>query len=110
MRRIIAFLLFTISVFGQDLALARLKQELKTAQDHDASDQKRAREILQKTGAWPDDLKGLGAARIARVHAALLSWIESQLPMGRSARAIKSSDWEAAVRRQLGAAGIVEKE
>jgi hypothetical protein len=110
MRRIIAFLLSTISVFGQDLALARLKQELKTAQDQDVSDQKRAQEILQKTGAWPDDMKGRGAARIARVHAALLSWIESQLPMGRSATAIKSSDWEAVVHRQLAAAGIAEKE
>jgi hypothetical protein len=110
MRRVIAALFFTITVCGQDLALARLKQELKTARDQEASDEKRASEILQKTGAWPDDVKGRGAARIARVHAALLSWIESQLPMARSAVAIKSSDWEAAIHRQLVAAGIAENE
>ena len=60
MSQVIAFLLFTISIFGQDTALARLQQELKTARDRDASDEKRASEILQKTGAWPDD-KGRGA-------------------------------------------------
>jgi len=110
MCRIIAFLLFAISVFGQDVALARLKQELKTAQDQETSDYKRADEIQRKTGAWPDDMQGRGAARIAQVHAALLSWIESRLPMGPSAAAIKSSDWEAAIGRRLAAAGIGEKE
>ncbi len=110
MGKIIASFLFAISVFGQDLALARLKHELKAAQDQDVSDQKTATEILRKTGAWPENMQGRGAARMARVHAALLSWIESQLPMGRSAIAIKSSDWEAAIHRQLVAAGIAEKE
>ncbi len=47
---------------------------------------------------------------MARVHSALLSWIETQLPTGPSAIAIKSSDWEAAMSRQLAAAGIAEKE
>jgi hypothetical protein len=103
MCRIIAFLLFTTSIFGQHSALTRLKQELKAAQDQEASDQKKDR-------AEQGDMKGRGAARIARVHAALLSWIESRLPMGPSAAAIKSSDWEAAVYRQLTAAGIAEKE
>jgi hypothetical protein len=110
MCRVIAALFFGITVLGQDLALARLKQELKAAQDQDISDQETATEIVRKTGAWPENMEGRGAARIARVHAALLSWIESQLPMGRSAIAIKSSDWEAAMRRQLAAAGIAEKE
>jgi hypothetical protein len=110
MLRALAFLLAVGSVFGQDAALARLKQELKTAQDEDASDQKRAEELQRKTGAWPDDMEGRGAARLARVHAVLLNWIESQLPMGRSAIAIKSSDWEAAMGRQLAAAGIAGKE
>jgi hypothetical protein len=109
MCRVVAFLLFTISTFGQDSALARLKQELKAAQDQDASDQKKAHEMRKETGTWPDD-KGRGAARIVRVHAALLSWIESRLPNGPNAAAIKSSDWEAAIHRQLAAAGIAEKE
>src|ERR1700691_581209 len=84
MLRALTFLLAVGSVSGQDAALARLKQELKTAQDEDASDQKRAEERQRKTGAWPDDLEGRGSARLARVHAVLLNWIESQLPMGRS--------------------------
>jgi hypothetical protein len=110
MLRVLAFLLAVRAVFGQDAPLERLKQELKAARDQSASDEKRALEIVKKTGAWPDDTKGRGAARIARVHAALLSWIESRLPMGRSAAAIKSSDWETAMQRQLGVAGIAEKE
>jgi len=110
MAKIIVLLFVTIALFGQDLSLARLKQELKTARDQETSDQRQATEVLRRTGAWPDNMQGKGAARIARVHAALLSWIESQLPMGRSAIAIKSSDWEAAMRRQLASAGIAEKE
>jgi hypothetical protein len=110
MRGTMALLLFAVSLDGQDLALARLKQELKTARDRETSEQRQATEVLRKTGAWPDNVQGNGAARIARVHDALLSWIESQLPMGRSAIAIKSSDLEAAMRRQLASAGIAEKE
>jgi hypothetical protein len=110
MCRIIAFLLFAISVYSQDAALAQLKQELKAARDQEISAEHKAQEAKEKTGVWPEAERGLSAARIARVHAALQSWIESHLPIGRSAAAIKSSDWEAAMRRQLAAAGIAEKE
>jgi hypothetical protein len=47
---------------------------------------------------------------MARVHAALRSWLESRLPMGRSALAVKSSDLEAAMRKELAAAGIAPRE
>jgi hypothetical protein len=110
MRKIVSLVFVASTVFGQDLALAGLKQELKIAQDQDISDQKTATEIVRKTGAWPENMEGRGAARIARVQAALLNWIESQLPMGRSAIAIKSSDWEAAMHRRLVGAGIAEEE
>jgi hypothetical protein len=110
MRGLIAVLLFGVSLAGQDLGLARVKQELKTARDQESADQKRADEILRKTGAWPDDMQGRSAARMARVHAALLNWIEARLPMGPSTAAIKSSDWETAMHRELAAAGIAEKE
>ncbi|HTB12840.1 MAG TPA: hypothetical protein VK752_14765 [Bryobacteraceae bacterium] len=109
MRRAIAFLLAAGTVFGQDAALARLKQELKTARDQEISAERKAQAEKEKTGVWPEAEQGLSAARIARVHTALLSWIELQLPMGRSAAAIKSSDWEAAIHSQLAAAGIAEK-
>jgi hypothetical protein len=99
----------TVSVFGQDPALARLKQELATAREQEASEARAAEENLKKTGVWTEEYKGHNAERMTRVHAALLSWIESRLPMDQSAIAIKSSDWEAAMRKELAAAGIVEK-
>jgi hypothetical protein len=106
MRSLIVLLFAVASVFGQDAALARLKQELKTAREQKTSEARAAKENLKKTGVWTEEFKGHGAARMVRVHAALLSWIESRLPMGQSAMALKSSDWEAAMGRKLNAAGI----
>ena len=88
----------------------RLKQELKTAREQEATEDREADENRKKTGEWTKEKEGHNAARMARVHAALLGWIESQLPRGPSAAAIKSSDWEAAVHRQLVRAGMAEKE
>lgn len=110
MIRLLVALLVVCSAFAQDSALERLKQELKVAREQDIADDRKARNENEKTGVWPDEEKGRKAARIARVHSALLAWIESQLPKGPSASAIKSSDWEQAIQKQLVAAGIAEKE
>jgi hypothetical protein len=109
MVRALAFLLIMGALFAQDSALARLQQELKTARDQEIGEEQKAQAEKDKTGVWPDAEEGRAAARIARVHAALISWIESELPMGRSAAAVKSSDWEAAIRRQIAAAGFNEE-
>jgi hypothetical protein len=109
MIRSLLALFFCCALFAQDSALERLQRELKIAQEQETSEAQKAEEDRKKTGVWTEANKGHNAARMARVHSTLLSWIESRLPMGQSAIAIKSSDWEASMRRQLAAAGIGEK-
>jgi hypothetical protein len=109
MRSLIAALLFSALLHAQDSALTRLKQELKAAREQSASDEKQAMEAVRATGKWPEGMEGRNAARMVRVHAALLNFLEARLPNGPSAAAIKSADWEASMRKQLASAGIGEK-
>ncbi len=97
-------------MFGEDSALVRLKQELKTAREQKATEDREEAENQKKTGEWTKENEGHNAARIARVHTALRSWLESRLPVGRTALAVKSSDLEAAMSKELVTAGIAPKE
>jgi hypothetical protein len=93
MGKIIASFLFAISVFGQDLALARLKHELHTA---------RAAQLQADTQP-----KDGGAAAIATVHSALRDWVELRLPqtlqfLPRDVTLLQSS-----LQKELAAAGLL---
>ena len=88
---IIALLLFTSSVFGQDPALTRLKHEMAIAREQS--------EHVKQFGEN-------GTARIVAVHAALRNWIEPKLPKDISSLARVSWQLEAALPQELVQAGL----
>jgi hypothetical protein len=94
MCKIIAYFLIAVSMFGQDVALERLKRELYTV---------RAAELQRQTDTQPKDD---GGAAIATVHSTLRDWIELRLPqtlqfLPRDVTLLQSS-----LQKELAAAGL----
>lgn len=83
MRKLVIFILATVSLFGQDAALARLKQHLADTRAH-ASDEK-------------FDFAG----RVAASHASLRDWLETQIPKEGNPPTIRSSALESILNRAL---------
>lgn len=106
MIRVLVALFIASCAFAQDLALERLKQELKIIREQDDQDAREASVVLAKTGDWPEDERKRSAARIEHVQTALRDWIESRLSNGPNAAAISSSAWQSSTERELADAGI----
>jgi hypothetical protein len=110
MFRLAAALFVSGIVLAQDAALAKLKHELQLAREERSSEALRAEETKKKTGEWTAGVEGQSAARIARVHAALMNWIESRLPMGTGPLSIHSAAWQKNIDRELARAEIAKKD
>lgn len=90
MRRAIVLLFTAVSVFGQDAALARLKQAMAVARYGEEHNEKN------------------GAARIVAVHAALRNWLEPQLPKNMYSLAGEVSRLDASFSKTLTEAGLLK--
>jgi hypothetical protein len=97
MRGVFVLLFATVSVVGQDPALARLKHEMAVA---------REQEEQQK---YPR-AEGSGSARIAAVHAALRNWFEPRLPKDVYSLAGEIPRLEASLAKVLLGAGLSKPE
>jgi hypothetical protein len=101
MFRIAIALLWAMTLPAQVSPLERLRQELKSAREQDIKEEWQAIEGFAT--------ENHNALSMSRVHAALRAWIESRLPMGKSASAVKSSNLEMELGSDLKAAIVAEK-
>jgi hypothetical protein len=94
MRGVFVLLFATVSVFGQDPALARLKREMSVAREQS---ERAARESPPARD---------GGAGIAAVHSALRDWIEARLPKDSFSLQAGYFRLETSLSKELVAAGL----
>jgi hypothetical protein len=94
MRGVFVLLFATVSVFGQDTALARLKREMTVARE----------QAERAAGERPPARDG--GAGIAAVHSALRDWIEARLPKDSFSPQTGRFGIETSLSKELVAAGL----